>query len=173
MLWDSEVAGFGLRVRPGGQKTWIVHRRSSGSVLRRSLGSPEAVTAGDARGMARALITDAPGAAATTAPMLRVFGRAFLADCAHRWKPATRRSHAHNLQNLILPVFGSRRVDAITARDVRSWFADLAVTRPASANRALAVLSSLMKHAETLGLRPENSNPCRGLRRYKSGFKAH
>ena len=30
-----------------------------------------------------------------------------------------------------------------------------------------------MKHAETLGLRPENSNPCRGLRRYKSGFEAH
>jgi len=170
--WDSEVAGFGLRVRPGGRKTWIVHRRSAGSVLRRSLGSLEAVTAGEARCMARALIADAP-AATTTGLTLRVFGRAFLADCAHRWKPATRRLHAHNLQNLIMPVFGGRRVDAITARDVRSWFADLAVMRPASANRALAVLSSLIKHAETLGLRPENSNPCRGLRRYKSGFKAH
>jgi len=121
--------------------------------------------------MARALIADAPAAA--TAPTPQAFGRAFLADCAHRWKPATRRSHAHNLQNLILPAFGTRRVDAIAARDVRSWFADLAVTRPASANRALAVLSSLMQHAETLGLRPENSNPCRGLRRYKSGFEAH
>ena len=30
-----------------------------------------------------------------------------------------------------------------------------------------------MKHAEDLGLRPEGSNPCRGLRRRKSGFKAH
>ncbi len=173
VLWDSVVTGFGLRVRPGGSKTWIVHRRSSGSVLRRSLGSLEAVTADDARYMARALITDAPGAAATTAPTLRAFGRAFLDDCAQRWKPATRRSHGYNLQNQILPAFGTRRVDAISARDVRSWFADLAVTRPSSANRALAVLSSLMKHAETLGLRPENSNPCRGLRRYKTGFEAH
>lgn len=173
VLWDNEVTGLGLRVRPNGSKTWIVHRRSSGSVLRRSLGSIKAVTAEEARGMARALIADAPGATAATAPMLRAFGRTFLDDCAHRWKPATRRSHAHNLQNLILPAFGSRRVDAITARDVRSWFADLAVTRAGSANRALAVLSSLMKHAETLGLRPENSNPCRGLRRYRSGFVAH
>ena len=30
-----------------------------------------------------------------------------------------------------------------------------------------------MKHAETLGLRPEDSNPCRGLRRRKTGFEAH
>ena len=41
-----------------------------------------------------------------------------------------------------------------------------------TANRALAVLSSLMQHAEALGLRPDHSNPCRGLRRRKSGFEA-
>ena len=34
-------------------------------------------------------------------------------------------------------------------------------------------MSSLMKHAETLGLRAEDSNPCRGLRRRKTGFEAH
>ncbi len=33
-------------------------------------------------------------------------------------------------------------------------------------------MSSLMKHAETLGLRAEDSNPCRGLRRRKAGFEA-
>lgn len=81
VLWDSEVAGVGLRARPSGRKTWIVHRRSAGSVLRRSLGSPEAATAGDARCIARALIAAAPGATATTAPLLRAFGRAFLDDC--------------------------------------------------------------------------------------------
>ena len=77
------------------------------------------------------------------------------------------------MQRFILPAFGNRRVDAITARDVRSWFDELSVTRAGTANRSLAVLSSLMKHAEDLGLRPEGSNPCRGLRRRKSGFKAH
>ncbi len=34
-------------------------------------------------------------------------------------------------------------------------------------------MSSLMKHAETLGLRPEDSNPCQGLRRRKTGFETH
>ena len=33
-------------------------------------------------------------------------------------------------------------------------------------------MSSLMKHAETLELRAEDSNPCRGLRRRKAGFEA-
>lgn len=37
---------------------------------------------------------------------------------------------------------------------------------PATANRALAVLSVLLGQAEFYGLRPEGSNPCRGIRRY-------
>ena len=111
--------------------------------------------------------------APVSVPTMQTFGPAFLTDCAERWKPKTRTTHAHNMQRFILPAFGNRRVDAITARDVRSWFDELSITRVATANRSLAVLSSLMKHAEDLGLRPEGSNPCRGLRRRKTGFKAH
>ena len=62
---------------------------------------------------------------------------------------------------------------AVIAKDVRNWFDDLSATRAGSANRALAVLSSMMKHAEALGLRCEDSNPCKGLRRRKTGFEAH
>ena len=77
------------------------------------------------------------------------------------------------MNRFILPAFGDRRVDAVTAKNVRNWFDDLSVTRAGSANRALAVLSSMMKHAEALGFRREDSNPCRGLRRRKTGFEAH
>ena len=31
----------------------------------------------------------------------------------------------------------------------------------------------MMKHAEAMGLRCEDSNPCKGLRRRKTGFEAH
>ena len=68
---------------------------------------------------------------------------------------------------------GDRLVDAIDAKDLRNWFDDLSVTRTASASRALAVLWSMMKHADALGLRREDSNPCKGLRRRKTGFEAH
>ena len=174
MLWDSAAPGLGLRVRPNGRKTWIVHRRCNGSVVKRTLGTLDALTVEDARHAARVLLADA-GANNTPAavPTVRTFAPAFLADCAERWKPATRQGHAGDMDRHILPAFVGRRVDAITAKDVRNWFDDLSVTRAGTANRALAVLSSMMKHAEALGLRREDSNPCKGLRRRKTGFTAH
>ena len=174
VLWVSAAPGLGLRARPNGRKTWIVHRRCNGSVVKRTLGALDALTVEDARHAARALLADAEAKRAPgTVPTVRTFAPAFLADCAERWKPATRQSHADGMNRYILPAFGDRRVDAVGAKDVRNWFDDLSVTRAASANRALAVLSSMMKHAEALGLRREDSNPCKGLRRRKTGFEAH
>ena len=129
----------------------------------------------DARRAARVLIEEAKGGggAVVSVPTMQTFGPVFLADCAERWKPSTRTAHPHNMQRFILAAFGNRRVDAITARDVRSWFEEISVTRAGTANRSLVVLSSLMRHAEDLGLRSEGSKPCRSLRPRKSGFKAH
>ena len=56
---------------------------------------------------------------------------------------------------------------------MRNWHDDIAAMYPGSAHRALAAMSSMMKHAEALGLRREDSNPCKGLRRRKSGLEAH
>ena len=174
VLWDSAAPGLGLRARPNGRKTWIVHRRWNGSVVKRTLGVLDALTVEDARHAVRALLADAEANRAPAAvPTVRTFAPAFLIDCAERWKPATRRAHADGMNRYILAAFGERRVDAVSAKDVRNWFDDLSVTRAASANRALAVLSSMMKHAEALGLRREDSNPCKGLRRRKTGCKAH
>ena len=111
--------------------------------------------------------------AAAAVPTVRSFAPAFLADCAAHWKPETRRAHADGIRLHILPALGDRRVDAVTAKDVRNWFGNLSVTWALSTNRALAVPSSMMKHAEALGLRREDSNPCKGLRRRKTGFEAH
>ena len=174
VMWDSAAPGLGLRARANGRKTWIVHRRCNGSVVKRTLGTLDALTVEDARHAARALLADAEAKRTPAAvPTVHTFAPAFLADCAERWTPATRRAHADGMSRYILPAFGDRRVDAIAAKDVRNWFDDLSVTRAGSANRALAVLSSMMKHAEALGLRREDSNPCKGLRRRKTGFEAH
>ncbi len=174
VLWDSAAPGLGLRVRRNGRKTWIVHRRCNGSVIKRTLGKLDALTVEDARHAAWAMFAEPQSnGPPETIPTIRTFAPAFLADCAERWKPATRRAHADGVRLHILPTFGNRRVDSVTAKDVRNWFDDLSVTRAGSANRALAVLSSMMKHAEALGLRREDSNPCKGLRRRKTGFEAH
>ena len=174
MLWDSAAPGLGLRARANGRKTWIVHRRCNGSVVKRTLGALDGLTVEDARHAARALMADAKtGGAAAAVPTVQTFAPTFLADCAERWKPTTRETYAHTVRRWILPAFGSRPVDAIGAKDVRNWHDDIAATRPGSAHWALAAMSSMMKHAEALGLRREDSNPCKGLRRRKTGFEAH
>ena len=174
VLWDTDAQGLGLRVRPNGRKTWIVGRRCAGDVIRRTLGTLDTLTVGDARQAACAVVVGfEAGNAPVANPTVRAFAAAFLADCAERWKPATRRAHADGIRGHILPAFGNCRVDAVSAKHVRNWFDDLSLTRTGSANRALAVLSSMMKHAEALGLRREDSNPCKGLRGRKTRFEAH
>ncbi|MCY4284263.1 MAG: tyrosine-type recombinase/integrase [Thiotrichales bacterium] len=172
VLWDHTMRGLGLRVRPSGRRTWIVHRRIGREVVKRTLGEVESLTVEDARIAAQTLLDDIAAHRIVIVPRMRTFASTFLADGHPRWKPTTRVSHARNLDGLILPELGARRVDTLTARDVRGWFDALATTRPASANRALAVLSALMQHAEILGLRPQGSNPCQGLRRRTSRFRA-
>ncbi|MDE0004124.1 MAG: Arm DNA-binding domain-containing protein, partial [Rhodospirillaceae bacterium] len=83
VLWDSAAPGLGLRARPNGRKTWIVHRRCNGSVVKRTLGALDALTVEDARHAARALLGDAEANGTPVAvPTVRTFAPAFLADCA-------------------------------------------------------------------------------------------
>ena len=86
--------------------------------------------------------TAAGGRAALSAPKVRSVARTFLAGCAERWNPVTRKTYVFNVQRWIEPAFGDRRVDAIGAKDVRSWFDGIAATHPASASWALAAMSS-------------------------------
>ena len=65
-----------------------------------------------------------------------------------------------------MPWFRGRPVADITRREVQRWFAALHAT-PAAADRSLPILSLILRQAEIYGHRPEDSNPCAGLRRYR------
>lgn len=90
--------------------------------------------------------------------MFRRYGR--------NWKPRTLAVNRGYYANHILPWFRGRRIADITNTDVREWFASLHAT-PAAADRSAPVLSVIMTCAETYGYRPEGSNPCRDIRRYR------
>ncbi len=116
VLWDNTAPGLGLRAQPSGHKSWIVHRRCNGSVVKRTLGPLEALTVEDARHAARKVIAEAEaGDAVVTVPTVGGFARTFLADCAERWKPTTRENYAGTVRRWILPAFGSRPVNATGA----------------------------------------------------------
>ncbi len=89
-----------------------------------------------------------------------------IAHYARRWKPKTLLVNRSYLRNQIHPWFGGRDIREIAKGDVQRWFAALRST-PSAANRSLPVLSLIFKHAEAIGYRPADSNPCSGIRRYR------
>ena len=62
-------------------------------------------------------------------------------------------------------MFGELTVDRIRRADVLRWRDDLVQRQPVF-NRALPVLSRMMKYAEQLGYRGQRSNPCRNMTCY-------
>ena len=85
---------------------------------------------------------------------------------SRHWKLGTLEVNRRYLKNQILPRFRGQPIGAITGADAQQWFASLRST-PAAADRAAPVLSVIMREAETLGFRPENTNPCGNIRRYR------
>ena len=152
VLQDSAAPGLGLRARANGRRTWIVHRRCNGSVVKRTPGALDGLTVEGPRHAVRAMFADAEtGGAPAAIPTMRTSAPACLTDCADRRKPATRRAHADGMSRFLLSARGDGRVDAATAKDVRNGFDDLSATRAGTANRARAVLSSMMKQAKAPG----------------------
>ena len=172
VVWDDVLSQLGRRVRKA-RETWVVQTRVDGKTKRRTLGACSKIKVEAARVLAQAYLDQLtkPDSEASDDTTLADFAEQFLQDCRGQWKPATLRGHRHNLSGQILPFFGTHRIAGIGRGDVLDWQRGLALSA-GTRNRALAVLSSLMRHAELTGLRPPGSNPCAGLRRHKSGFNA-
>lgn len=167
--WDADCPGLGIRLRGStGDGTWVVQWRERGLTRRRSLGAVHQLSRDDARALALELMGHAAPVGAPRPPLLEDFVPTFLADCAGRWKPATRVTITRICRRQLVPGLGGRRINEITRADVLMWCDALGKCQ----NWALSALSSLMIHAEALGHREPNTNPCVGLRRKKTGFKA-
>lgn len=69
-------------------------------------------------------------------------------DCA----PATLKRHGLILKNHILPTFGQRQSETITALEVRDHIRLIAETRRETASKALALIKEILRHGVTIGL---------------------
>ena len=166
-LWDTGVAGLGVRVRPSGSRTFIYHRRTEGGVRKMSFGPAALRRVEDVR---RACLeaatgaTDADDACCRKAPLLRDFvAGQWKADCFERCKPSTQKGFRSMLNYRLLPAFGARRLDRITRSMALDWFEAGSRTAPAAANVALGLLRQILNHAVACG--HIATNPVRGIRR--------
>ena len=172
-IWDTELAGFGLRVRPSGNYFWFVRLRHRGKHRRISLGRTDDLDAGLARAQARRILAKAaldglPKRAVVKAtPTMSDFVETYWDDLSRVWKPSTTKRNWNAWRLTLEREFGETRVADICASDLHRWRDGCAGVNEAKFNRAVPVLSALLKYAEALRLRRQGSNPCRGMPRYK------
>ena len=174
---DDVITGLGLAVQPSGVRTFVLNRMVRGRRRYATVGNADAMTVPEARIEARRLLAafletvkNDNGPRTPGHPMV-AFAVEFLDRQARQWKPRTLESNAYMVRKYILPAFGHMTVDAISVEHVKDWFASMA-EQPGSANRAMPVLSVMMRMAELWGYRPHNSNPCKNAKRYRMEPKA-
>ena len=168
---DGALKGFGVRVLPSGRKRFFLHTQNDGRRIWKIVGDADTLRLDEARHRARALRAairrsgDRPPSESEETRFETVAEEVFYSYGRH-WKPLTRKVNRGYLRNQILPWFRGRQIADITRDDVERWFASLHAT-PVAADRSAPVLSVILREAEVYGYRPEGTNPCAGLRRYR------
>ncbi len=181
-LWDGghkdALAGFGVKITPTGRRVYLIQYRLGGR-----------------SGRTRRLTVGQHGK--TTAEKARIQAKIWLGDAAAGRDPATERDQAKAARSLgsVLDQFLEEHVDAklrgSTSREYRRIVklyvgqtlrrrplaeverADIARLhhamreKPYQANRTLALLSKFFNWSERCGLRPDGSNPCRHVEKYR------
>ena len=170
---DRDLKGYGVRVMPSGTKRYFVHSQYRGRRVWKIVGDAATLTEGEARAQARSMLAAVraggePDAEDSGATPFEAVAEEVFERYGRRWKPGTLEVNRIYLRRQILPHFEGRAIGSITRQDVQTWFRSLHAT-PAAANRSAPILSTIMRQAESWGYRPENSNPCKGIRRYRQG----
>jgi integrase len=192
LLFDTEIAGFAVRVTPEGSRIYLLQYEVAGRKRRYRIGKHGEMTAEEARERARRLkvqVSDGLDPFAErekdrVIPDVAALGERYMAEHALVHKRASSAAEdRRNLDNHIVPLLGHLKASAVTAEDVARMVRSIAAGDTArdektehgrrivkggkiAANRTRALLSTMLNLAETWGYRPRNSNPCASARRF-------
>jgi integrase len=197
VAWDSEVPGFGVKVTPGGMRSYFVYyRTSTGQQRRPKIGNHGALTVDQARDIARQWMAKAATGEdisqarrdEKTAGTVAELAKRYITDYAipHK-KPRSVQTDQSNLDNHILPLLGARRVKDITRQDIEALKIGVRDGKTARqlkgkprgrrqirggegiANRVIALASKMFACAQEWGLRDDN--PAAKIRKFKEKRK--
>jgi integrase len=166
VVWDSDLAGFGLRLLPSGCRTYILQRRTkAGRSIRLKIGRVGDLTADQARDEAKRLISritlgEDPAEQRRKArveerrrrlaPTVADLAEAWLrnGETAKRrpWRHSSREAYERALKKHVLPRIGTMKVESVERRHVRAVVEPLA-SKPITANRTLAATRAMFGFA--------------------------
>ena len=167
---DPKLKGFGVRVLPSGAKRLFIHSQHRGQRTWKTVGDANTMALDEARTRADSILAairigdDAP--MATHAPCFETVAEAVFQRHAHIWKAKTLYS-----ESLLLPMpapsLVRRAVNCRHRSPGRATLVRLASGYARCRRPLQPILSVILREAELMGYRPEGSNPCRGIRRYR------
>jgi integrase len=164
VYWDKELSGFGVRVSPEGRKTYFLQCRTRvGRSVKLTLGRADRITgeqARDAAGKHLAAIELGRDPAAELkaarkaererreAPTIDLLWERFQAGYLAGKRPKTQSAYESWYRLHIKPRIGRTKVADLTDQRVERLHEEIsAATGPSTANRAHAVLSSMLTYA--------------------------
>ena len=174
-VWDDKLKGFGARVYPNGNKRYVAQTFRRGKTIRVQIGRHGALPFEEAKARARKIIADIDDGrnpnrekeAERLSPTVAQLAERFLEEYVPiHCKPRTRVEYVHAVKRYILPALGEIRVVALARDDVAALHHGMR-DKPYQANRTLGVVSKMLNLAEAWSLRPDRSNPCYHIRKYK------
>jgi integrase len=167
LVFDDDLAGFGLRLRSGGKRTWIAQYRLGTKQRRLSLGSAAAIDADEARKRAKAALSkvtlgidpqiEKNGARVQASVTIGSTAETYLSRWAEtRLKPNNFAAECRYLRGHWSPLH-EVAVQSVTRAMVAARLGQIASTKgPYSANRARAALSAFYSWAIGEGLADAN-----------------
>ncbi|TDQ93255.1 tyrosine-type recombinase/integrase [Paraburkholderia silvatlantica] len=175
--YDTKVSGLAIGIGPSGVKTFVLYRKVNRKPERIKIGRYPDLTVDKARTMAVTLISDIAGGA-NPAELKRArrtemtFGDLF--DQYHKNHSVPHKKTAdedkqkfdkylsNNKEGINL---ASRRLSEITKAEVAQLFAKISKSHRVTANRVLALVSSIFGKAIEWGIWNQ-INPCQGIRKH-------
>jgi len=172
--WDDILRGFGVRVYPSGQKSFVVSYRVNGRKRIMVLGKYGILTLDEARDKSKRVIVSAMDGTDSLAERQKgIRGKTISDLCSHyiegyaklhkkSWKEDVRR-----IERIIIPTFGTLKIASVTSADIAKFHHEKTISgAPYEANRIVEILSKMFKLAKLWGYF-NGENPTIGIRHNK------